>query len=127
MLASRIPDIMSLEPPAALEQIGALAVLLGLELPEEYRALLSESDGISGNLVQIFAVAEVPERNATYEVAKYAPGYILIGTVWDFPVLLRSARSSAVYQNDWGAMTPDCMKELAPSLSAWIERGCPGG
>jgi hypothetical protein len=67
----------------------------------------------------------VPERNETYQVAKYAPGYILIGTVNDFPVLLRSGASSAVYRNGWGDMTADGMRELAPSLAAWIERGCP--
>ena len=125
MLARRIPDITSIAPAATAAQIDALATALGLELPEEYRALLAEANGVSANLVQIYPVEVVPERNETYEVAKYAPGYLVVGTVNDFPVLLRAGRSSPVYENDWGAMTHDCMDELAPSLAEWIERGCP--
>jgi hypothetical protein len=125
VLARRIPEIRSIAAPATPAQIEALAATLGLELPEEYRALLAEANGVSTNLVHIYSAEEVPERNATYEVAGYAPGYLLVGTVNDFPVLLRAGRSSPVYENDWGAMTPDVMEELAPSLATWIERGCP--
>jgi hypothetical protein len=116
---------MSVAPPATAAQIDALAAAVGLELPEQYRALLAEANGVSANLVQIYAAGDVPERNATYEVAEYAPGYLVVGTVNDFPVLLRAGPTSPVYENDWGAMTPDCMDELAPSLAEWIERGCP--
>lgn len=126
MLASRIPAIMSIEPPASGEQIDRLALTLGLELPHEYRALLAEANGVSANLVQIYPAEVVPERNATYEVAKYSPGYLVIGTVNDFPVLLRAGRSSPVFRNDWGAMSPEIMEELASSLGRWIAAGCPG-
>jgi len=125
VLASRIPDIMSIQPPASSEQLDKLAEALGLQLPDEYRALLAEANGVSANLVQIYPAGVVPERNATYQVAIYSPGYILIGTLNDFPVLLRAGKSSAVYENDWGAMSPEVMKELAPSLSEWIANGCP--
>lgn len=81
MLADRIPDVEWLAPPATVEQIDALAGSLGLELPDEYRALLLEADGVSADLVQIYPAGDVPERNGTYEVARYAPGFILIGTV----------------------------------------------
>jgi hypothetical protein len=125
VLARRIPEIMSIAPSATAAQIDSLANTLGLELPEEYRALLTEANGLSANLVQIYSTEEVPERNETFKVAEYAPGYLLIGTVNDFPILLRAGRASPVYENDSGAMTPDIMDELAPSLTAWIERGCP--
>ncbi len=125
MLVGRIPEIMSIEPPASAEQINGLASALGLELPEEYRALLAEANGVSANLVQVYPAEEVPERNTTYEVAKYSPGYFVIGTVNDFPVLLRTGKSSPVFENDWGAMSPEIMKELAPSLEAWIAAKCP--
>ncbi len=124
MLAARIPHIMAAQPPATAEQLDQLAAALGLVLPDEYRALLGEANGVSANLVQIYAAEEVPERNATFEVALYAPGYILIGTVYDFPVLLRAGMGSPVFENDWGGMTPDIMTELAPSLDAWIAAGC---
>ena len=125
MLANHIPDIMSMEPPASREQLDGLAQALGLQLPAEYRALLAEANGVSANLVEIYSAETVPERNATYEVATYSPGYILIGTLNDSPVLLRAGEVSAVYENDWGAMSPQTMKELAPSLAQWIANGCP--
>jgi hypothetical protein len=43
----------------------------------------------------------------------------------DSPVLLRAGKSSPVFENDWGAMSPETMKELAPSLDEWVARGCP--
>lgn len=125
MLAALIPDVMSIEAPASADQIVRLAAELGLPLPDEYQALLAEANGVSANLVQIYSAEDVPERNATYEVAKYSPGYFVIGTVNGFPVLLRAGKTSPVYENDWGAMSPEAMKELAPSLVAWLTRGCP--
>src|SRR5688572_7832245 len=124
VLAKRIPEIMSIQPPASAEQIEMLASALGLQLPDEYRALLAEASGVSAKLVQIYPAEDVLERNTTYEVANYSPGYFVIGTVNDFPVLLRAGKLSPVFENDWGAMSPEIMKELAPSLAAWIEAGC---
>ena len=125
MLAKRIPGIMSIEPPASAEQIERLASDLGLQLPDEYRALLAEANGVSANLVQIYPAEDVPERNTTHGVAQCSPGYFVIGTVNDFPVLLRAGTSSPVYENDWGAMSPEIMTVLALSLEAWIDAGCP--
>ena len=125
MLADRIPEIMAIQPPATAEQIDALAAALGLVLPDAYRALLGEANGVSASRVQVYSASEVPERSTTYEVARYAPGYLLIGTVSDAPVLLRAGAASPVFENDWGGMTPDLMMELAPSLEAWIAAGCP--
>jgi hypothetical protein len=125
MLAKNIPDILDISPPASGEKIDNLERILQLQLPDEYRALLREANGIYANLVSIFSCEDAPERNETYEVREYAPGYILIGAVSDSPVLLKSGKESPVYVNDWGAMTPDCMVELAPSLESWVNAGCP--
>jgi hypothetical protein len=123
--AHRIPDLISKGPPAAAGRVDRLAATLGLRLSDEYRALLAEANGLSANLVQIYPAEDVPERNATCEVARYAPGYFVIGTVNDCPVLLRGGGSSPVFANDWGAMSPEVMRELAPSLGEWIDAGCP--
>lgn len=125
VLADRIPEIMSVQPPATAAQLDRLAVALGLALPDEYRALLMEANGVSSNRVTIYPAEDVPERNTTYQVAKHSPGYFVIGTVNDFPVLLRGGKSSPVFENDWGAMSPEIMSELAPSLADWINARCP--
>ena len=73
--------------------------------------------------MQIYPAEDVPERNATYEVVKYSPGYFVIGTVNDFRVLLRAGKSSPVFENDWGAMSLKIMKNWP---QAW-KRGSPPG
>jgi hypothetical protein len=78
VLARQIPEIISIARPATAAQIETLAASLGLELPEEYRALLTEANGVYADLVQIYPAEDVPERNATYRVAEYAPGWLLI-------------------------------------------------
>ena len=125
MLVKWIPKVLRLEPPASAAQLDALASTLGLELPDDYRALLCEANGVLANLVVFYPVEEVPERNATFAVAANASGHILIGCVNDFPLLLRTGRESPVFQNDWGDMTLDCMYQLGTSLAEWIRRGCP--
>lgn len=125
MNVERIPGLINRFSPATDEQVAALGQSLGLLLPTEYVDLLRTANGILADLVCFYSAEEVPERNQTYQVAKYAPGYILIGSANDFPLLIRAGESSAVLEADWGAMTQDCMSEIAPSLAAWIEAGCP--
>lgn len=124
-LVDTIPEILEPHKPASLERIRALATELALQLPSQYEQFLAEADGIYASEVQIYSCDSVPERNGTYEVPIYAPGYILIASVNSFPVLLRSGESSPVYQGDWGSMDPDYFVVLAPSLVEWVEMGCP--
>ncbi len=125
MLVKRIPDIIELAEPALDRQLDELSTRMNVELPVEYRQLMKESNGVHANLVELYPIEDIPERNETYEVAQYAPGYLLIGSVCSFPLLLKSGRESPVYQNDWGAMSPDCMTMLGTSLADWIAKGCP--
>jgi len=126
VLAKWIPELIRAEPPASSAQLDTLACALGLELPDDYRALLRQADGVLANLVVIYPAQDVPERNSTFAVAASAPGYFLIGCVNDFPLLLRAGRASPVFENDWGDLTPGCMYQVGTSLAEWIRRGCPG-
>jgi len=83
-------------------QISHLENELDSVLPTEYKALLKESNGVSANLVQLYPIKEIQGMNQTYEVPEYAPGYLLIGSVNDFPVLLKTQEQSPVFENDWG-------------------------
>jgi len=125
MFVEGIPEVISQAAPATSDEIASVEKILKLKFPEELRLLLSEANGVEANLVQFYSCEDMPERNETYEVAEYAPGYILFGVVNSFPVLVKEGNVSAVYENDWGAMTPDCMELLAPSLKEWINKGCP--
>ena len=124
-LANRIPEPIELASPASFERIQDLASKLALELPVQYQELLSEADGVNADDVQIYSCDAVPERNETYEVSIFAPGYILVGSVSGFPVLLRSGAKSPIYQGAWGLMNPSYFVLLATSLAEWIDSGCP--
>jgi hypothetical protein len=127
MLSRRIPELIETKPPASSAELGHLQECLGLELPLQYKGLLSESDGISANLVQIYACSEVPERNTTYAVQESVPGFFVFGTVNCFPLLLRAGAESPVYEADWGWMAKEDLRVLGASLEDWISRGCPDG
>jgi hypothetical protein len=125
VLAKRIPDVISHEAPASALQVDRLERVLGIKVPREYRNLLMEANGVLANIVTIYPAEIVPERNETHEVAKYMPGYFIIGDM-GFPLLLRAGEAkSPIFKSAWGAL--DAVRELAPSLEAWIKQGCLDG
>lgn len=74
------------EEPAKPESIQKLVDNAGKELPEEYLALLSYSDGGDGVLgiepgwLQLWSSAEVLENNKDYEIVEYIPGFFGFGS-----------------------------------------------
>ena len=120
----RIPEVLSLNPPATDAQLRSAAEALGAALPDEVVEMLRQSNGVLANRIILFGTNVLPERNRTYEVADYAPSYVLIGEVNGFPLLTRLRNGGGLFRNDWGAMTEDVMEFLAPGLSRWIDAGC---
>lgn len=124
---SRLPEGSTLNPPAAPEAIAAADVALPARMPAELAELLAQADGVVANHFVIYDCTSLPERNATYEVGAYAPGFVTFGdNSGGFALMLRGgAGPSPVFLVDHGAMTEDVMEEIAPSLSAWVAQGCP--
>lgn len=124
---SRLPKDSTLNPPATPEAIAAVAAALPAPMPAELASLLAQADGVVANLFVIYGCESLPERNATFEVGVYAPGFVTFGdNNGGCALMLRGgADPSPVYLVDHGAMTEDMMEEIAPSLSAWIAHGCP--
>ena len=89
MFIERIPKIMSVGKPATNVEIDSAEILLNRQFSDELRLLLSEANGVEADLVQIYSCENMPERNETYEVSKYAPGYILFGVVNGSPVFIK--------------------------------------
>ena len=122
-----IPGIITQYPPASPESIARLRADLGLELPFEYIALLTQADGVHTDSLALYPSGDVPERNRTYEVAVYAPGFLAIGDDGGGQAIaLRAGRGpSPVFVVGHGVMTPDHMATVAASLSDWLRLGCP--
>jgi hypothetical protein len=122
-----IPQPRTLHPAATPEAIASISQLLPAELPEDYATLLTQSNGVYANHFALYPCEVLPERNATFEVGVYAPGYVLVGGDGGGSaiVMLGGPGRSPVFLVDHGAMTPSHMERLADSLAEWIEAGCP--
>ena len=122
-----IPEIITTCPPASPEAIARLRAELGLELPDEYSSLLAQADGVYANSLTLYSCGDVPERNRTYEVAVYAPGFLAIGDDGGGQaIVLRAGHgTSPVFVVGHGSMSSARLVRVADSLSDWIRRGCP--
>jgi hypothetical protein len=111
-------------PPITEGELATLAALSGSPVPKQYEDLLRETNGLLlDNGIKVYSSQEVMERNATFEVAEYAPGYMAIGDdSGGVAFLLRvNSDDQTVYAVGHGSMDPDDMKCVAPSLDAWLQ------
>jgi SMI1 / KNR4 family (SUKH-1) len=122
-----IPGIIEHYPPASPESVDRLRVELGVELPDEYVALLALADGLYANSFTLYPSENVSERNRNYEVAVCAPGFVTIGDDGGGQaIVLRAGRGpSPVFVVGHGVMTPGHMVTVAENLSEWVRLGCP--
>ncbi|MER5637228.1 hypothetical protein ABT095_09735 [Kitasatospora sp. NPDC002227] len=72
--------------------------------------------------IAVHPAAERPERNETYEVARYAPGFVLIGDdSGGRGFLLRTDDPySPVFSTDLGDLDPADFTLEAPDLPGWL-------
>jgi hypothetical protein len=70
--------------PATLDAINSAEKELGYSFPEGYRAFLETVNGGEGfigkSYFMLWSVEELYQFNVEYEVHKYAPGLVLIGS-----------------------------------------------
>ncbi len=110
------------------EATAGLQEALGCPLPTDYQQLLLETNGLSiDGGVLIYGSVELVERNQTWEVSDYTPGYLAIGDSGEGAVFLVKSDSSdpAVYVVDAGVMDIEFFSKVAESIPKWLEAGCP--
>jgi hypothetical protein len=97
-------------------------------LPSTIIDVLAQQQGIPrDDGLLLYGLDDVEERNATFEVADYLPGYLLIGDDSGGRGILVALTSTAhpVYACGLGAMNEEDVVPLADSLQAWAQEGCP--
>ena len=102
---------------------------LALPLPAPLVALWKVADGFMTDAgVTVYSAGCIGERNTTYEVAQYAPGFILIGdNSGGRGFLLRADDpGSAVFSSDLGDLGPEDFEVESVDFASWIESLCPG-
>jgi cell wall assembly regulator SMI1 len=124
----QLAQIAEIQDPATDQQITEAENELGIKFPKEYRLLLTSSNGLFANdLVNLYPTEEIAERNSTFEVARYLPGYIMIGDdSGGSGIFIDTVSSpSPVYQIGHGSLDLSDAVVLAPTLTDWIDQRFP--
>ncbi|MFX0569888.1 SMI1/KNR4 family protein [Bacillus pumilus] len=100
---------------------------LNMVLPDAYKNLLKQTNGCSiGGDVLLYGTEDITERNATWEVQRYAGGYIAIGDDGGGRVFLmrQAEEEKKVWIVDAGVMDPQHAELVTENLLEWVSRGC---
>lgn len=125
MNVSKLENLASQNQGASPDQIGSIQGKLGVVLPKSYAQLLDETNGFMlENGISIYSTDDLIERNETFEVQEYAPGFIAIGDDSGGMSILISISTGEVFSVDQGSMDPDDMDKLANDVSEWMGMNC---
>ncbi|MFF5965122.1 hypothetical protein ACFY64_15555 [Streptomyces collinus] len=97
---------------------------LALPLPAPLVALWKMADGFMTDAgVAVYPAGCIGERNTAYEVAQYAPGFILIGDNSGGRgfLLCADGQGSAVFSSDLGDLGPEDFEVESVDFASWIE------
>ncbi|MGH8084847.1 MAG: SMI1/KNR4 family protein [Lysobacter sp.] len=122
---SRLKLIEATRPPLARYGLAAALDRSLEEMPAQLLDLYSETNGFMspmGNTV--YEAVDLAERNQTFEVAEFSPGFILIGDNSGGRGYLISLDGGdlKVYGSDLGDLGPEDFSIEAESISDWISR-----
>ena len=124
-----LSQVASLRPGCSDAEITEAERALGLRFPQTYIELLRCSNGLlaHNDRTNLYGVQELPERNATYEAARYSPGWIMIGDDCGGHAILIASEGgrSGVFVVDMGSMSLDDADLVAPNLREWVDSGLP--
>jgi len=93
-------------------------------LPPSYRALLQVSDGAIVGGWKLYSSAELLERNATYRIQEFMPGYLLVGDNGGGRGLFLRTESPLDFRTfvvGFGALSDEEARAVAPSFEEWLE------
>lgn len=81
----KISADFSMDVPAANSTIEEVEASLGAPLPSEYKEFLSMTNGAEGPIgktgyIALWPAGQLKENNDGYEVDRYVPGLLLIGS-----------------------------------------------
>lgn len=95
----------------------------------EYRDFLAQnsSDDVSvGEEVLLYGLPGLPERNETYELEEYLPGWFTLGDdSGGNQFLMKLDGTPGVYLCGAGALGSLEPELVAPKFGTWLARGCP--
>jgi hypothetical protein len=82
--------------------------------------LLSNSGQFVSEIVRLYSLDELDERNATYQTAEYCPEFIAIGDdSGGRAIVCHKSAEGPIYIVDHGSMAPNDFEEIASNLKEW--------
>ena len=127
-LTKRIQSRWDRKSPATEEQIRRAETQLGVSFPDDYREFLAWSNGGGGiygeHYVALWAVEEVPTLNGDYQIGKYLPNVIGIGSNRGGDCYALDYRSDTesppLVQVPFGDLAPESVTILGRRLASWL-------
>ncbi|GAB7533722.1 SMI1/KNR4 family protein [Pseudomonas sp. 3A(2025)] len=110
------------------DHFHALEHWLGQPLAAPLREHLKYANGAEyGDYVRFYAADELLERNKTYEVQSYCPGWLTIGDDGGGRAVMVAPglKPATVFLVDHGSMAREDFHVVADELLAWVDQGCP--
>ena len=120
-----VPGI-ELQPAASAAEVEAAGARLHGVIPRLLREIWLHSNGLAmpAGFV-LYGTADIAERNATFEVAQYAPDHLAIGDDSGGRMILTRATAdeTTVCHSDMGDLQPARFAALSGNLVSWIRDG----
>ena len=94
-------------------------------LPVDYVTFvkpLRQSELVNSKVL-IYSLQEIIERNETFEVKEYCPGYLAIGDDSGGTSVVLSLKTGMIGMVDHGSMRPEDMHAVAKSFAEWQTAG----
>ena len=112
-------------PPVTPDLLLKAEQEMMLAFPDQLKEFLRLTNGAGDGGLLIYATDEIAERNESWEVAEYMPGFIAIGDTGGGEVLLIKLDPDdlTVYKVGSGVMDAEMAERVADSLEAWVESG----
>lgn len=111
--------------PASEEDLNRVRQHVGSDLPRALEELYRLTDGfVSPSGISVYEVSSLLERNETFEVAVYAPGYFMFGDDSGGRGFLMSLSDGdgRILGSDLGDLSPQYFDEEAASLQEWLDK-----
>jgi len=107
---------------ATIEEIQQVEKELQIVLPKAYKEFLSVSNGMHGNLAQLYSTDGLIEMNKTYEVQRYAPGYVSVGNDnGGYHLLMRAVEDAVNFQLVSDGYCVPTENDITDNFLSWLD------
>ncbi|PRX15907.1 hypothetical protein [Actinoplanes italicus] len=87
------------------------------------RWLASVIDDVDADVLMMYCRESLPERNTTYGIGEWLPGYLMVGQEGDRGFFLSCDGGGPVFMGDLGSRGEVDLHVIAPGFEAWLRSG----